>query len=64
MPSLVSLAEAPYYCELDSADFSGTDSLTYDMFGTPSSGGAITLTCGAHSIFIKVDEASGIGAIR
>ena len=64
MPALVTLTAAPYYTQVESADLGGTDTLTYDMFGTPSSGGAITLTSGGHAIIIKIDEASGIGTIR
>ncbi|MCX5691809.1 MAG: GspH/FimT family pseudopilin [Planctomycetota bacterium] len=64
MPALVSLAAAPYYTQIESVDFNGTDTITYDMFGTPSCGGSITIASGSHSVIIKVDEASGIGVIR
>lgn len=47
--------------DLESADFGGTQTLTFGSDGTPSPGGTVTVSAGGHSY--AVDVADGTGRI-
>ena len=53
---LVNLAQAPYRARLESADFAGTSSVTFDGWGIPSQSGILVVSVGSESRRIIVDR--------
>jgi type II secretory pathway pseudopilin PulG len=56
---VVLLAEAPYQCELLSADLGGDAEVIYDGFGRPDSGGTIVVRCGGQVRTVTLNHDSG-----
>ena len=55
----VDLAVEPYEIATLKADFSGDEAVSFDGYGTPSSGGSVIITCGGHSSTIALDAVTG-----
>lgn len=55
----VSLAEDPYGVELSKVDFDGAQSVTFDMYGVPNSGGSLCLSAGGLTTTLSVDAQTG-----
>lgn len=55
----VDLREAPYRARLVSADFGGSQAVTFDGYGVPDSGGTIVVAVGASEMTVKVIAADG-----
>lgn len=53
----VELSQAPYEVTISAADFDGSNVLTFDGYGVPSSGGHVTLLLGAdfRNVMIAAD---------
>jgi Tfp pilus assembly protein FimT len=60
----VSLSGAPYLADLTSADFALALPLTFNGFGSPSTGGQVTVTTGGFSRTITIDADSGAATIQ
>lgn len=56
---IVDLAESPYELATVTADFNGTQSVSFDGYGTPSSAGAVTLTSQGHRCTVSLDGVTG-----
>lgn len=54
------LSEEPYMVAAASADFGGDALLTFDGYGVPDSGGAVTLTSGGVTVTISIDADTGL----
>jgi type II secretory pathway pseudopilin PulG len=55
----VNLLKSPYSLDSGVANFGGSQTLVFDGYGSPSSGGTVVLTAKAHSCTLTVDSASG-----
>jgi prepilin-type N-terminal cleavage/methylation domain-containing protein len=55
----VDLTRTPYTLDSATANFGGTQVLTFDGYGSPTSGGTVVLTAKAHQCTITVDGATG-----
>ncbi|MCI0334342.1 MAG: GspH/FimT family pseudopilin [Planctomycetes bacterium] len=55
----VDLADAPYEIGSVTADFSGTQTISFDGYGTPSSGGTVVLTCQGHRCTATLNGITG-----
>ncbi len=55
----VDLAEPPYELETMTIDFGGDTSLTFDGYGTPSSGGTVVLSADDYACTITLDGTTG-----
>jgi Tfp pilus assembly protein FimT len=55
----VNLLGSPYSLDSGTATFGASHTLTFDGYGSPSSGGTVVLTAGAHSCTITVDGTTG-----
>jgi prepilin-type N-terminal cleavage/methylation domain-containing protein len=51
-----SLTDLEYECDLVSADFGGSSTLTFSIFGRPTSSGTIVVSCGGTSATLTVDS--------
>jgi len=60
----VSLSEHPYRSKLIGADFGGTQTLTFDGWGNPSSGGWIQLQVGNETRTILLDAQTGKATVQ
>ena len=59
----VNLLQSPYSLDSAVANFAGTQVITFDGYGTPSSGGTVVLTAKTHQCTITVNGATGKTAI-
>ncbi len=55
----VNLADAPYEIGTVTASFSGTQTVSFDGYGTPSSGGTVVLTCQGHVSTVTLNGITG-----
>lgn len=56
----VNLLASPYSLDSGVANFGGgSQTLTFDGYGTPSSGGTVVLTANVHSCTVTVDSVTG-----
>jgi prepilin-type N-terminal cleavage/methylation domain-containing protein len=55
----VNLTRTPYSLDSATANFGGSQVLTFDGYGTPTSGGTVVLTAKAHHCTITVDGVTG-----
>jgi Tfp pilus assembly protein FimT len=55
----VDLQKSPYALDNAVANFASTQVLTFDGYGSPSSGGTVTLNAKAHKCTITVDSVNG-----
>lgn len=55
----VNLADAPYRVQVLSADFGGDETVTFDRFGRPDSGGQVVLRLGTRTRTISMDAVLG-----
>ena len=55
----VDLADEPYGAEIVEADFDGDETLTFDGYGVPDSGGWVTIRVGPQQMTVNVDAVSG-----
>lgn len=60
----VELGAEPYRSTVDSADFGGSLSVTFDAYGQPDSGGKVVLTAGEFTRTITLDANSGKATIE
>ena len=63
--TLVDLTSDPTNAKLSSANFAGstpTTSISFDVYGQPTSGGTVVISAGASSRTITLDAASGKGS--
>lgn len=60
----VNLAGSPYQSTLSSASFGGAATLTFDGFGTPSSSGSATITCGDATKTVTVNADTGAVSVQ
>jgi prepilin-type N-terminal cleavage/methylation domain-containing protein len=58
-PYTVALADRPYHADLTAASFGGVKSVTFDGFGTPSSGGTVTIRVGDYLYTLTVEADTG-----
>lgn len=58
------LDEEPYFSDLLAGDFDGDDTLIFDGYGQPDSGGTATLRCGELERIITVDLSTGEATIQ
>jgi prepilin-type N-terminal cleavage/methylation domain-containing protein len=59
----IDLRKAPYSLDSVAADFNNTQTLLFDGYGNPSSGGAVVLTAKSHQCTITVNAVTGTTAI-
>jgi len=59
----VDLSASPYEIGSVAADFGGDTSVTFDGYGTPSSGGAIIITAPNHQCTVTLDGDTGDATI-
>jgi type II secretory pathway pseudopilin PulG len=59
----VDLARAPYEIASLTADFGGSPTVSFDGYGTPSSGGTVVLGAPNHECVVTLDGDSGDAAI-
>jgi hypothetical protein len=57
--STVSLQDAPYQATLVSAVFGASDTLQFDGWGSPVSGGTVVITVGSEQRTLTVDGQTG-----
>jgi hypothetical protein len=50
---------SPYTLDSAVANFGGSQTLSFDGYGSPSSGGTVVVTAKAHSCTVTVDSATG-----
>jgi type IV fimbrial biogenesis protein FimU len=55
----VNLTRTPYVLDSATANFGGTQVLSFDGYGSPSSSGTVILTAHAHQCTVSVDGATG-----
>lgn len=55
----VTLSSPPHQCTLMFADFSGAPTISFDLYGTPTSGGSVVIGIGTYTKTITVEAASG-----
>ena len=60
----VALFERPYEAELISANFGGDAQIVFDGWGSPDSGGTVTLSVGAEQRTVAVDTETGKAEIQ
>lgn len=60
----VYLSKSPYLADLTSSDFAASTPLSFNAFGVPSAGGALTVTSGGFSRTISIDLDSGAATIQ
>ncbi len=61
---IVVLSARPYEATLVSADFGGSDTISFNGWGIPDSGGMVILTVGAEQRTISIDGETGRGSIQ
>lgn len=60
----VNLTQTPYVAALTSVNLGGDATITFNGYGTPDSGGTITLTSGSAQRSITVDPITGAATIQ
>ena len=55
LPYSVDLAGPPHGVQVTSVDFSGTNTVTFNGYGTPSSDGTVVLRAGTHQRQVELD---------
>jgi prepilin-type N-terminal cleavage/methylation domain-containing protein len=55
----VNLTRTPYSLDSATANFGGSQVLTFDGYGSPNSGGTVVLTAKAHQCTLTVDGVTG-----
>jgi prepilin-type N-terminal cleavage/methylation domain-containing protein len=55
----VNLTRTPYALDSATANFGGSQVLTFDGYGSPTSGGTVVLTAKAHQCTLTVDGVTG-----
>lgn len=61
---MVHLGGEPFHVRIESADFGGNETLIFDGFGYPDSGGTIVLTSGSVKVSVNVDPNTGTARIE
>ena len=56
---IVSVLDEPYLGTIVTVDFGGDATIIFDGYGTPDSGGAVTVQVGEHQRVVTVDADSG-----
>ena len=56
---VVSVASEPYLATIVAVDFGGDDTLVFDGYGQPDTGGSVTVQAGDHQRTVTVDAESG-----
>jgi prepilin-type N-terminal cleavage/methylation domain-containing protein len=56
---IVSLSTSPYEATLVSADFGGDDTISFNGWGIPDSGGTVVLTVGSEQRTVSIDSETG-----
>lgn len=51
-----SLTDIEYECDLVSADFGGSPTLTFNIFGQPVSTGTVVVSCGGETSTLTIDS--------
>ncbi|MFO0790614.1 MAG: type II secretion system protein [Pirellulales bacterium] len=59
----VNLTKSPFLLNSATADFGGTQTLTFNGYGTPTSGGTVVLNAKSHQCTVTVDATTGIATI-
>lgn len=59
----VNLTKSPFSLNSATANFGGTQTLTFDGYGTPSSGGTVMLNAKSHQCTVTVDATTGVATI-
>jgi len=59
----VNLLKAPYSLDSATANFAGTQLLSFDGYGTPGSGGTVVIAAKTHQCTITVDGVTGTTTI-
>ena len=59
----VNLQRSPYLLDSAAANFAGTQAISFDGYGTPTSGGAIVLKAKTHQCTVTVDSVTGTTTI-
>ena len=60
----VQLSDAPYRATFLSVNFAGAAQVTFDQYGVPSTGGAVTITVGTVSKSMTLDGTTGRVSIQ
>lgn len=55
----VDLSASPYEITTLTANFSGDETVTFNGYGVPTSGGTVVLTCNGHSSTVTLNAATG-----
>jgi hypothetical protein len=55
----VDLQKSPYSLDSATANFNSSQTLTFDGYGTPSSGGTIVLSAKSHQCTVTIDSVLG-----
>jgi len=55
----VELGQAPYGAAITAVDFGGDAAIVFDGFGTPDSGGSVTIRVGRYAQTVTVDAGTG-----
>jgi type II secretion system protein H len=55
----VDLTQQPYWLDSATANFSNVATVSFDGYGTPSSGGTVVLKAKSHTCTVSVDSTSG-----
>ena len=63
-PYRVNLQAEPYGCGIDSVNFGGNETLTFDAFGRADSGGQVVLKVGDFTRTITFDADSGKASVQ
>jgi prepilin-type N-terminal cleavage/methylation domain-containing protein len=61
---VVSVFAEPYLATIVAADLGGDDTIIFDGYGTPDTGGTITVQAGAHQEIVQVDAATGKAEVQ
>lgn len=59
----VNLTKSPYSLNSATANFGGGQTLSFDGYGTPTSGGTVVLSAKAHQCTVTVDATTGTATI-
>lgn len=60
----VDLTDEPYQAEILSVDFSGSEKVTFDGYGTPDSGGKVVIAAGVQKRAVVVDSDTGEACVQ
>jgi Tfp pilus assembly protein FimT len=59
----VNLKKDPFFLDSATANFSSVQTVTFDGYGIPSSGGTVVLTAKSHQCTVSVDSTTGEASI-